>query len=44
MSLCRSVGEQHAPEAPRGSELQEEGAMGLLGLHRGHAHTGCGGI
>lgn len=37
---CRSAGEQHAPEAPRGSVLQKEGTLGLLDLHRDHSHTG----
>lgn len=43
-SSDRSTGEQHAAEAPRSSELQEEGIMGIMDLHRGDHHPGSGSI
>lgn len=42
--LHRPAGEQHATKAPRGSELQEEGIVGVLDLHRGDNHPGSGSL
>lgn len=36
--VCRSAGEQHAPEASWSTELPQESPVGVLGVHTGHHH------